>query len=184
MLSRHKFNPPKKSAVKGLIAVSCGTPSARLEIVEKSRFLLGVVGDFSGKKVAVAQLCERDKGIPWGYADVYQATKDWAGFTIVLKEAQVFSPAGWFDESASSEMHEQVRLSGGVGQMTGGLMNPWLATVPAVPEIQFYPFPVWHHQKCIFQLRSLDLWSTVRGHMLKPNASEGYHGARRGNRVQ
>lgn len=115
-LPRDKFISPKQSAVKGLIAVSCGTPSARLEAEESSWFPLG-------KKVAVTNLCQKNNGIPWGWcADVCQATKYWVGSTIELKEAQDFSPAGWLDESPSSEMHEQARLSGVIGRMKGGLM--------------------------------------------------------------
>lgn len=87
-----RFHSLKQSAARGLIAVSCGTPSARLKAEEKSRFLVGVVGDFSGEKVAVTNLCKKDNGIPWWWcADVCQATKDWVGSIIELKEAQVFS---------------------------------------------------------------------------------------------
>lgn len=65
------------------------------------------------------------KRIPCGWcADVCQATKDWAGSAVMMKETHGFSPAGWFDESPSSDMHEQVRLSGGIGRMEGRLMGP------------------------------------------------------------
>lgn len=75
------------------------------------------MGDFSGEKVAVTNLCKKDNAIPWWWcADVCQATKDWVGSINRVEGSPTFLPAGRFDESASS---------GGacvIGRMEGGLM--------------------------------------------------------------